>query len=144
MDIPGMNRMNVKTLVIPGYKAKEWEKEYSQGAKLAFNTLKNYCNSQTDKDEIDQAQALLVVTDPQLYLYIRNADVIKYGEERYVHVFSEQLKLQIVYNPNALITSILKSLQATYTLKCPKLDAGEAYVCARFGNEWQGMKIVKK
>ncbi|MDR2775658.1 MAG: hypothetical protein LBC19_13140 [Tannerella sp.] len=144
MDIPGMNRINVKTLVIPGYKAKEWEREYSQGAKLAFNTLKNYCNNPKDKDEIDQAQTLIVVTEPQLYLYIKNADVRKYGEERYVHVFSDQLKLQIVFNPSSLITSILKSLKETYELKCPTLDTGEAYICARFGNEWQGMKIVKK
>jgi hypothetical protein len=24
------------------------------------------------------------------------------------------------------------------------LDVGEAYICARFNNEWQGMKIVKR
>lgn len=36
----------------------------------------------------------------------------------------------------------LKLVGKAFNEKTPKLIAGETFVCARFGNDWHGMKIT--
>lgn len=38
----------------------------------------------------------------------------------------------------------LKSIGSAFNEKRFTLVSGEVYSCARFGNDWRGMKIVKK
>jgi hypothetical protein len=50
----------------------------------------------------------------------------------------------ISINPNSFAASILQTASQSYSFNAPTLQEGEIYVCAKFGNEWQGMRINKK
>lgn len=142
-DIPGtMYRMNLKTLTIPGYDASKWEKEIGKGVKAGIEYLKKQYDK-NNQSEIEKAQALLIAAENTFYIIIKNENVVKYNCERYVHVFSKQPKFMIVINPFNFVASITQSAVQSNDLNAPTLKEGEIYVCAKFGNEWQGMKIVK-
>jgi hypothetical protein len=68
-----------------GYKASEFEKAYSIGAKAAFDLAKKHSGSK-DQEELNNSPLLMVITGSKIYLSINNTDVRKYGEERYVHI----------------------------------------------------------
>jgi hypothetical protein len=50
----------------------------------------------------------------------------------------------IVINPYSLYASIFQTAVQSSELNAPTIEKGEIYVCAKFGNEWQGMKIIKQ
>ena len=149
MDIPGsMYKVNVQTLIIPNFNATDFDRALKLGAPEVINLLKswtNYSQVNTDPNLI-----YLITTNTHLITYIPNQDVIKYNCEEYTHVFESQVKFFITLNllnlPNTMaeyastLTSIIGNSAAQ---AYPTLADGEVHVAARFGTEWQGMKIKK-
>jgi hypothetical protein len=75
MDIPGtMYKMNLKTLIIPGYDASSWEKIIGKGVKAGIEFLKNKYDS-NNQSEIEKAQALLIVANKTYYIIIKNGSI---------------------------------------------------------------------
>ncbi|MDR0572598.1 MAG: hypothetical protein LBG96_00960 [Tannerella sp.] len=144
MDIPGtMYKMNLKTLTIPGYDASSWENNIGKGVKAGIEFLKKKYDSK-NQSEIETAQALLIAADKTYYIIIKNENVVKYNCKKYVHIFGKQPKFMIVINPFSFIASITQTVVQSTELNAPTIKKGEIYVCAKFGNEWQGMKIIKQ
>jgi hypothetical protein len=142
-DIPGtMYRMNLKTFMIPGYEAANWQKAVGKSLMEGLKYLRTHFDSK-HVTEMEKVRALLIAAANTYHIIIMNEDVVKYKCERYVHIFSKQVKFMITINPNNWVASFTQSAALSYALEAPTLQEGEIYVCAKFGNEWQGMKIIK-
>jgi hypothetical protein len=83
---------------------------------------------------------------------------VKYKTKSYTHVFAQTwTSFEIGYNSQSglfinginqknyeKIATWFKAIGKVMSEKKPTLVSGEVYTCARFGNNWRGMRIVKK
>lgn len=148
--------MNVATLAMPEFKPTLKDRVVSQGVKALHNYLKN--EWKRPATEWEKAEAFLVATRTELYFVTGNQDVVKYNTKYYCHVFANHwMQFEIGYsNTNGIFingigqnnytqaNAWIKTITKTFSEKRTELVSGEVYSCARFGNEWRGMKIVKK
>lgn len=155
MDINNQ-RVNVATLAMPDFEPTLKDKILSNGVKAIHSYLKDKLHRPAT--EWEKALAFIIATRTELYYVSSPQDVIKYNEKSYTHVFSKQwMEFQIGWsNSNGFfinginqnnanqISSWMKTISKAFNEKKTTLIAGEVHICARFGNEWRGMKIVKK
>jgi len=146
-------RANVGTLIMPDYKPQYWEIFTSKGTKALFDFLKR----QAPSSEWDKAEALIVATRTEVFLLAPDDDIVKYNTKSYTHTFKETwLDFEIGYNNKTgffingfnqnnynKFGTYLSVIATALNEKKPTLEGGEVYCCARFGNDWRGMKIKK-
>lgn len=150
MDVPGtMNKVNLKTMVIPDFDATEFDRVLSLGSNIAFDSLKSLCSQ--NQSDWDKAEGALVLSRTHIFTFFRNQDVQKLNCKSYTHVFASQVKFMISVNlasfpqsftdyGGVLVDIVKNSTQMEY----PTLANGDMYVAAKFGEYWQGMRIKKK
>lgn len=150
MDIPGtMNKVNLKTMVIPNFDATRFDQVLTTGATAAFDWLKSL--SSQNQTDWEQADAALVVSRTHIFTFFRDQDVRKLNSESYTHVFASQSKFMISVNltsfpqtiaeyGKSLVDIVKNTSQAAY----PTLANGDMYVAAKFSPYWQGMRIKKR
>jgi hypothetical protein len=152
MPLPGtFYSINVKTLIIPNFDASAFTTAVNQGALQVFNFLRSKYLSSLPQSEWDQIKALEIVTRTHLYTYIKDESVTKYNEDYYCHVFKQQEKFGITLNGSTFtgniastsVNLILSIVKTSSEQAYPTLEKGSVYIAAKFGTEWQGMKIKK-
>lgn len=150
--IPGSTySIETSTLVIPGLNESELKKNINKGAKFVYDYLKSIGSTQSQSDW-NRSKASAIASETNIYYVIKNESVKKFNEDYYCHVFASQGKAGITLTPNSfsgnwlematkLAISIFKESSNQIT---PTLYGGRVFVAARFGNEWQGMNMVKE
>lgn len=148
--------VNVATLAMPEFKPTLKDRVLSQGVKALHSYLKN--EEKRPASEWEKAEAFLIASRTELYFITGNQDVVKYNANYYCHVFANHwMQIEVGYsNTNGIFingigqnnydqaNAWIKTITKTFSEKKTELVSGEVYSCARFGNEWRGMKIVKK
>ena len=107
----------------------------------------------------EKAEAFATATRTELYFVSGTQHVVKYNTKSYTHVFANSwMYFTIGYsNKNGIFfnginqnnvgngVAWLNAISSTFNQSGhTSLVSGEVYSCARFGNDWRGMKIVKK
>ncbi len=156
MDVNGQ-RVNVATLAMPDFKGTFKDKVISQGSKAVFDFLKS--ELKRPATEWEKAEAFAIATRTELYFVSGTQHVVKYNTKSYTHVFANSwMYFTIGYsNKNGIFfnginqnnvgngVAWLNAISSTFNQSGhTSLVSGEVYSCARFGNDWRGMKIVKK
>lgn len=70
-----------------------------------------------------------------------------YNVKSMTHTFYSHINIMLTINPGYLVPDLLgwaDILSKTLRQNKFELIGGEARICGRLGNTWQGMKIVKK
>jgi hypothetical protein len=148
--------VNVATLAMPEFKPTFRDRVLSKGVKAMHSYLKN--ELKRPASEWEKAEAFLVATRTELYYVSGKQDVVKYNTKYYCHVFANHwMEFEVGYsnskgifingigqNNYAKADAWFKAITKTFSEKRTTLESGEVYTCARLGNEWRGMKIVKK
>ncbi|MCD8044327.1 MAG: hypothetical protein LUH10_14850 [Tannerellaceae bacterium] len=155
IDVNG-KKVNVATLAMPEFKATLKDKVIAQGSKAIHNYLKN--ELKRPASEWEKAQAFIVATRTELY-FIHAPQDLKYKKICELnYVFAQnwmQFMIgwsnkggffinQVNQNNANQIGPWLNTITKAFSEKKTTLVGGEVYVCARFGDNWRGMKIVKK
>jgi hypothetical protein len=149
IQIPGtIQQVYGAVLVVPDFDPTVFDRVETYGAKALYDYLKGRLGNQSSWQK---AEALLIATRTHLYTYIPNEDVKKFNEKSYTHVFANQSKFMVSLDPNNLpgfshwsdALAWANAVKGTTDMAFPTLKSGEVYTCARFGNAWKGMKIVK-
>lgn len=155
LDINGV-RANAATLIMPNFPGSLQQSIISQGAKAVHSFLKSkFGNAATNHE---QADAFLLATPNEIYFLANDGEVRKYGEKSYCHVFAKNFMTifigwsnhggffleNINHNNVFQIESWVQSIKENVNGQHSTLIGGEVHVCARLGNEWRGMKIVKQ
>lgn len=152
----GKKTINAATLVDNNLPSTLWEKVAQKGAKAVVEFIKSRYDANKTKD-IEKSEAFIIATPSELKFVANDEDVIKYNEKYYCHTFSEEfMNINIgwsnvdgffVNNLNGSnidnFGAIVKFIIDLFTQKHTTLVSGEVYICARFNNEWRGMKIIK-
>lgn len=151
---------NLATIVISEEDFKKEglkEKVIKQGAKPLFDLIKK--ELKRPQSEVDKATAIIVATRTKIYYISPVEEVVKYNDKQFNHVFANAwMDFQVGWsntngwfingiNQNNMTqgNTYLKELINAFNDKnSVKLLSGEVHVCARFGNTWKGMRIVKK
>lgn len=155
VDVNG-RKVNVATLAMPEFEPTFKDRVLSQGTKAVIDLLKN--KLKRPASEWQKAEAFIVATRTELYYVSGKEDVVKYNTKSYTHVFAKHfMSFEIGYNSQSGffvngvnqnnykdIAPWFKTISKAFSEKKSTLISGEVYSCARFGNEWRGMKIVKK
>ncbi|MDH6309737.1 hypothetical protein M2451_002079 [Dysgonomonas sp. PFB1-18] len=148
--VPGASgELSIIPVYNPDISGSEIVKYAKYGVKPLYNFLKGWL---TEPNQLEKAQAVLVTNRTHMYTIILDEEVIKYNEDKYTHVFANQVKFAISLNlidvPGFSSWSDAgrwaNSIKETSKMNYPTLKAGEVYTCGRFGNVWRGLKIVKK
>ena len=149
---------NTAAIIMPDYKPGLKDKIIAQGAKAVYNFIKSECkNPPTTMEKIE---AFLVATRTEVLFVAAPETVVKYNSKYYCHVFHKQwMDFTVGWSNNKgfffgtgnlTLNNIneigpwVKTAADVFNQKKTKLIGGEVYICARFGNAWKGMKIVKK
>lgn len=151
---------NAATIIIPFIDVELNEKIVAEGAKGVFDYIKKNYDKKHPLSQMDKIEAFLVATRTEVLFVTAAESVIKYNSKYYCHVFDKQwMDFTIGWsnkggvffqtpslNPNTIaeIGSWADAAITTFNQKRNKLDSGEVYICARFGDVWKGMKIIKK
>lgn len=150
-------RYNTATLIMPDYKPGLKDKILKQGVKALYDFLKSELKTAS---ELEKIEAFLVATRTEVLFVAAPQDVVKYNTKYYCHVFNKQwMDFTIGWsnqggfffgnsglnqNNVSQIGPWVNTVVSTFNQKKTKLVGGEVYVCARFGDIWKGMKIIKK
>ncbi|OJU44255.1 MAG: hypothetical protein BGN96_01705 [Bacteroidales bacterium 45-6] len=148
-------RVNVATLAMPDIKSTLKDKIIAQGVKAVYNYLQDELGRPAT--EWEKAQAFLIASRTELYFVAANCDIINYNEDYYCHVFSNSwMQFEIGWNNQngIFINGInqnnydqmgawISTIGKTFKEKKTSVVSGEVYICARFGDDWRGMKIKK-
>ncbi len=144
------------TLIMPDFPSTLKTQIMANGVKAVYDYIKGkFGNKATD---FDSANACIISTPKELYIIVNDGDVVKYNVKSYTHVFAKNYMqftigwsnlngffLNSVNSANASqIQSWLGVIVDAINQKKVTLTGGEVYVCARFGDNWRGMRIIKK
>lgn len=153
MSVNGQ-RINVATLLMPDFSATLKDKIVANGIKAAFDFLEEKLY---EKTELEKAEAVIIAARTELYFFLPSSSIVKFNTESYTHVFSSDwMDFEIGWN-NKTGVFFNNLNQKNYKNVDPYLSCiwsalnedkyslmkGEVYGCARFGNVWRGIKIVK-
>lgn len=155
MELNG-RQVNVATLIVKDFKPDLRDRIITYGAKAIFNWLKDQVG--IPPTQYEKAQAFLVASRTEL-LYVSNTEErICYNTKSYTHVFDNNwMEVQVGWNTengffiNGInqhnandFKTYIKVVSNALADNGPSLESGEVHICARFGDDWRGMKIVKK
>ena len=132
------------------------DKIIAKGVKAAYDYIRSKFGQKAT--DFDKADACILATPSELYFIVDNGDVIKRGEKSYCHVFAKNYMQftigwsntggfflgSINQNNYTQLGSWFNTIKDAMNQEKVTLVGGEVYVCARFGNDWRGMKIIKK
>lgn len=149
-------RVNMATLIMPDFEADLKQKIISQGVKALYDYAKNKLGSKPT--DFDKANGWVIASKHDVYYIIGKKDIIRTKEEKINHLFAQTwMEFEVgwsntngffINNVNQNNYDQLKTwgnaIAKVLSQEKTTLVAGEVYVCARFGSEWQGMKIIKK
>lgn len=127
-------------------------------AQNGINYVKNYARQHYEipnYTELNKATAFIIADSEKIYMITPDDNVVKYNDKYYCHTFSEEwmvFQVDVEWTNNKgvkvngeddIFSGAAKFIYEILTQKHPSLVSGEVYVCARFGNDWRGMKIIK-
>lgn len=149
-------KVSLATLVQPDFKPGFKDKLITQGSKAVFDFLKKELSR--PQTEIEKIDAILVASRTELFYVTGTESEKKYNEDYYCHVFAKDwMEFEIGWNNQTgvfingihqnnkdKVGSWLSAIGRTFNQKRTNLVSGEVYICARFGNDWRGMKIIKR
>ena len=147
---------NAATLIMPDFPSTLKDQVVTQGVKAVYNYIKGKFGNRATNFEA--ANSCIISTPKGLYIIVNDDDVVKYNVKSYTHVFAKNYMqftigwnnlngffLNSVNSANASqIKSWLGVIVDAMNQKKVTLTGGEVYVCARFGENWRGMRIIKK
>ena len=147
---------NAATLIMPDFPSTLKDQVVTQGVKAVYNYIKGKFGNRATNFEA--ANSCIISTPKELYIIVNDDDVVKYNVKSYTHVFAKNYMqftigwnnlngffLNSVNSANASqIKSWLGVIVDAMNQKKVTLTGGEVYVCARFGENWRGMRIIKK
>lgn len=147
---------NTATLVMPEIPKDLKSKIIAQGVKAIYNYAKSKWGNKAK--DLDKADACIIATPSELQFVANDDDIVKYNTKSYCHVFAKNFMYfnigwsntngfflnNVTQHNVSQLGAWLKMIIGLFNQKHITLTSGEVYVCARFGNEWRGMKIVKK
>lgn len=151
------HRVYAATIIEANPDPNFWKKILANGVKGAIQFLKSKYGSK-ETPNIDKAEALIITTPDKIRFIAVDNEVTTYNDKSNCHVFSKgHMDITIGWsnatgvflnnvngsNANQLGTWI-KLITDAFKTKQNTLVSGEVYICARFGEEWRGMKIIKK
>ena len=147
---------NAATLIMPDFPSTLKDQVVTQGVKAVYNYIKGKFGNRATNFEA--ANSCIISTPKELYIIVNDDDVVKYNVKSYTHVFAKNYMqftigwnnlngffLNSVNSANASqIKSWLGVIVDAMNQKKVTLTGGEVYVCARFGENWRGMRVIKK
>jgi hypothetical protein len=144
--------VNSKTFVIPGLDDTSFRRQLNKGAKELFTWLKTMHSLSTTQTEFDRLNAFMVVTRTHIYQVVKDDKKSMPNEDYYCRVFASQSRggIKLTGNsfngniPSVVANLIIGIVNGTKDKVWPTLVCGNIYVTARFGTEWQGMRIRKQ
>lgn len=153
----GKKQIQAATLIDNNLPPTLWENIAQKGAKAVIEYAQNKYDHSKTKD-IEKSEAFIIGTPTELKFVANDDDVTKYNEKYYCHTFSEEfMNINIGWsNTDGIFVNnlnsgninnagaIIKFIADLFNQKHTTLVSGEVYICARLGNEWRGMKIIKK
>lgn len=144
-------------IVTPDLPEDIWDKIKISGQYAIKDYIKNKFQN-VSITNIDLAEAFVIATPNKLRFVASDGDIIKYNTKSFCHVFAKDyMDIKIEWNEshgfylNNLNVSNLSQLKSwitaiskLFTKDHLTLISGETYVCARMGDQWRGMKIIRK
>ncbi len=159
--VPGLVNgkiVNVGVLSISDTNSSLLQSVLIHGAKAVFDYLRRQIPPSTDigKNVNEDVAALIVASRNKMYYICNDGETQKFDEDYYCHVFSKEWTIPEINwsNTNGFgiggvnqtnateLKGILNAIRIVFTKSDKKMISGETYVCARFSDKWQGMKIV--
>lgn len=151
---------NVPTVVITQDKMRsEVEFAIKEGAKPGFNLIKSLLSrSGNSVNNINEKEGIIRATSDDIYYIAPYEERIKFNEDYYCHVFAQTwMSFEVAWSNKGGFfvnginigniteaSTYLNQLGAAMKENKPELAGGQVHICARFGNDWRGMRIVKK
>lgn len=149
------NIYSADVLYMPEIKSDLKNKIITKGIKGLYDLAKKYGYKPS---EMEKKEAMILASRTEIYFIAKSECIKKYNTKYYCHVFSKRWMSfeisysnktgfsfnginQYNYNKASAWANSLKSAIDENNSK--SLVGGEVYVCARFGNNWKGMKITK-
>lgn len=146
---------NTATLIMPEIPKDLKSKIIAQGVKAIYNYAKSKWGNKAK--DLDKADACIIATPSELQFVANDDDIVKYNTKSYCHVFAKNFMYfnigwsntngfflnNVTQHNVSQLGSWLKMIIGLFNQQHITLTSGEVYVCARFGNEWRGMKIIK-
>lgn len=128
---------------------KTFYKYLGKGVKYAWAFLKSKAANLRDTDT-PNIDVFAVYSGSDVVVCYPPEFIKKYNEDSYTHVFTKQFGFKISLNPLNLPSSLqdyakfaAQTFNDSNNLHRATLIGGEVIACARFGNCWGGMKIIK-
>ncbi|MCM1504641.1 MAG: hypothetical protein NC127_05545 [Muribaculum sp.] len=153
-----INGKNIKSalLIMPQLPDDLKNKIITQGVKAVYDFLKTKFGNQASS--LTKGEACVIATPSDLHIIVNDDDKIRYGTKSYTHVFSKNFMEftigwsntngffigNVTQNNANQIKPWIQTIIEVMNQKKTTLIGGEVYVCARFGDNWRGMKIIKK
>lgn len=141
--IPYIGMGNLVDLYIADVEKKDFYNVIGEGVKEALR-IANPIYGSGRKQTI---QAVCLATRSKVYLVILDDMRKGYNIKSMTHTFYSRINFMVTINPANLPSGAAGWANAlSKTLKQNKFEmkGGEARICGRLGNTWQGMKIVKE
>ena len=147
---------NAATLIMPDFPSTLKDQVIALGVNAVRDFIKEkFGNKATN---FESANACIISTPKELYIIVNDGDIVRYNVKSYTHVFARNYMqftigwnnlsgffLNNVNSSNASqINTWLNVIVDAVNQKNVTLTGGEVYVCARFGENWRGMRIIKK
>lgn len=140
--IPYIGTGNIIDIYMADVEKKDFFNVISQGVKLALDKA----NSKFGSGTRPTIKAVCLATRSKVYLVILDDIRKEYNIKSITHTFYSKINFMVTLDPTNLPSSgagWAKALSKTLSQKSFELKGGEARICGRLGNTWQGMKIVK-
>lgn len=96
--------------------------------------------------EWDKIKNVIIATRGKIYIMESDEMRQSFNIKSMTHIIAKRFNIMITLNFNQLPSNLVgwvNTLKGTLEQEYPKLVSGEAYICGRLGNTWQGMKIRK-
>lgn len=141
--IPYIGMGNLVDLYMADVEKKDLYNVISEGLKVTLSTL----NSMYGSGKRQTIDAVCLTTRSMIYLVILDEMRKGYNVKSMTHTFYSHINIMLTINPGHLVPGLLgwtDILSKTLRQNKFELIGGEARICGRLGNTWQGMKIVKK
>ena len=151
----GDNIFSSDVLYMPEISSSTRDKIVAKGVSALYDLAKKYGYK---PGEMEKKEAMIVASRSEILFIPKCEHIKKFNTEYYCHVFSKKwMTIWVSYNNstgfsvNGINTNNASSASSWANMlknainsnSSKELIGGEVYVCARFGNEWKGMKIHK-
>ncbi|MDD4418471.1 MAG: hypothetical protein PHH81_06545 [Bacteroides graminisolvens] len=133
-EIPSVGMGNLVDIYIAEVKTKDLLNIAKEVSKLL-------------KPKNKKIDAVCVATRNRVYLVILDNIRKEFDTKSMTHVFSSRFNIMVSINTSNIpsgVSGLGKALSQTLKQKSFELEGGEAIICGRLNNSWEGMNIIKK